>query len=358
MKRTILVTDAHYKHSIALIEDIRKTYKKEFTIIGLTEYPKILKAYKYCDKILSGCLIEINAKINPHFIIPVGSKSVKIASSNKFKNVIIPSKESLIYSLDKFKTFELAKKLNFKYPETHILKKKLEIDENIKYPIVCKPLNESIEKFDSIYVNDKNELTDLYKKLKFDPSKSYIIQQKIEGVGRGYFSIYNNSEEVCFYMHERIREQPITGGYSTAAKSIYCNKMKAISKKILEGLNWNGPVMLEYKYDKKTEEYFLLEINPKFWGSLELGIASGVNLGTALVSSYFNDKIYKDKKYQTNVKFYWPLDGDIISLFQLKSFKHFISYFKLNFRKNIGKSKRADLIKLIWLIKNNIFKIG
>ena len=96
IKKIILITDAHYKHSIALIEDIRKAYDKDFELIGLTDYPKILKAYKYCDKVLSGNLIEINDKLNPHFVIPVGSKSVKIASTHNLKNVIIPSKESLI----------------------------------------------------------------------------------------------------------------------------------------------------------------------------------------------------------------------------------------------------------------------
>ena len=148
----------------------------------------------------------------------------------------------------------------------------------------------------------------------------------------------------------RIREQPITVGI-VSAKSIYCNEMKLISKKILEELNWNGPVMLEYKYNKKTREYFLIEINPKFWGSLELGIACGVNLGRILVSSYFVDSLYKIENYKTNVNFYWPLDGDIISLFQLKSLNHFISYLKFNFHTNIGKSLKADLIKLLSLLK-------
>ena len=41
--------------------------------------------------------------------------------------------------------------------------------------------------------------------------------------------------------------------------------------------------MVEFKLDEQTQEVKLMEINPKFWGSLELGLAAGVNFGELLV---------------------------------------------------------------------------
>ena len=47
----------------------------------------------------------------------------------------------------------------------------------------------------------------------------------------------------------------------------------AISEKLLDSLNWNGPAMVEFKLDQNLNEYKLIEINPKLWGSLDLTIS-------------------------------------------------------------------------------------
>ena len=41
--------------------------------------------------------------------------------------------------------------------------------------------------------------------------------------------------------------------------------------------------MLEFKFFKGN--YYLIEANPKFWGSLDLAIASGVNFPLILINS-------------------------------------------------------------------------
>jgi len=35
--------------------------------------------------------------------------------------------------------------------------------------------------------------------------------------------------------------------------------------------------MIEFKYDRKRNEFFLIEVNPKFWGSILLPIVAGIN---------------------------------------------------------------------------------
>ena len=41
--------------------------------------------------------------------------------------------------------------------------------------------------------------------------------------------------------------------------------------------------MVEYKYNERTDEYVLMEINGRFWGSLQLAIDAGVDFPRLLV---------------------------------------------------------------------------
>jgi predicted ATP-grasp superfamily ATP-dependent carboligase len=76
-------------------------------------------------------------------------------------------------------------------------------------------------------------------------------------------------------MHRRIREYPITGGASTAAESFYDPALRDLRLTLLRALNWHGVAMVEFKKDQRDGTHKL--INAKFWGSLDLAIAAGVD---------------------------------------------------------------------------------
>jgi len=63
----------------------------------------------------------------------------------------------------------------------------------------------------------------------------------------------------------------MTGGPSTVAESIYDEELKRQGLLLLEALNWHGVAMVEFKKDSRDNEFKLMEINPKFWGSLDSG---------------------------------------------------------------------------------------
>jgi predicted ATP-grasp superfamily ATP-dependent carboligase len=46
--------------------------------------------------------------------------------------------------------------------------------------------------------------------------------------------------------------------------------------RLLRRLNWEGPAMVEYRYDRATGSAVLMEVNGRYWGSLPLSIAAGV----------------------------------------------------------------------------------
>lgn len=105
-----------------------------------------------------------------------------------------------------------------------------------------------------------------------------VVQEYVEGDGYGFFTVMAGSgEPVGVFCHRRLREYPTSGGPSTLCESVYDSTLVDHGLRLLRGLDWEGPAMAEFKRDRRSGEYKLLEINPRFWGSLPLSIHCGVD---------------------------------------------------------------------------------
>ena len=113
--------------------------------------------------------------------------------------------------------------------------------------------------------------------------------------------------------------------------------------------------MLEYLYDEADDAYTLIEINPKFWGSLDLAINSGVKFGSALLDAKFGKqaKNYNYKLIQTS----WPLDGDLVNLVQTGSLKGLLSYFKGEHYLVLGRKCKINNSQVFMDFEKNCKKI-
>ena len=49
------------------------------------------------------------------------------------------------------------------------------------------------------------------------------------------------------------------------------------SRALLDAFGWCGVAMVEYKLDERTGTPYLMEVNGRFWGSLQLAIDAGVD---------------------------------------------------------------------------------
>ncbi|WP_213280421.1 ATP-grasp domain-containing protein [Chryseobacterium indologenes] len=348
----ILITDANYKNSIAIQ---RELYKDNMHEVFATDKEAVFftKRLGYCKDYIVGDLEESVKQINPEFIIPVGSEAVKICSEKYRELCLIPTKESLEIALNKDKMLILNSLSDVNYPECKLFSNLEELrlysrDKNC----VVKSSNESLAKFDPLYVKlgSESEFEKIDKYL--SGGVKLLMQEQVSGVGRGFFCIAKEGKIISYYMHQRIREIPITGGSSTAAKSIFCEKMFNISKQIIEYLNWSGPLMIEYKYDETKQQYYLIELNPKFWGSLDLSYAVGLNFGKTLIEAYSN-KVEEqiEKKYEVGKKFFWVLDGDLLVLLKTGKLHKIKEYFYKDSYTNLFENFFVDSIKLIWTIK-------
>jgi predicted ATP-grasp superfamily ATP-dependent carboligase len=140
------------------------------------------------------------------------------------------------------------------------------------------------------------------------PDEAYpvLVQQLIGGVGFGISVLVWDGTVVAAFAHRRIREKPPTGGVSVVRESIAIDESllnKSVS--LLADFDWRGVAMVEFKLDARTNTPYLMEINGRFWGSLQLAIDAGVDFPALLVRLALGDRVSPVTSYEIGVQSRW-----------------------------------------------------
>ena len=219
----------------------------------------------------------------------------------------LPSYDSFMKAYDKGLTMEIAKRLGVPIPKTYIPADKgelLRISRDIGYPAVLKP---RISKYWSggkyrsgirRYVSTPEELVSNYEEMdRLIPNP--IIQEFVNGDGAGIFLLFDGEKTVLRSAHKRIKEVPLDGGPSVLCRSMEPDpKLLAYSESLLREIDWFGVAMVEFRKNPETGEAWLMEINGRFWGSLELAVSSGIDYPYHLVMLTLGRDVDEDIEYK------------------------------------------------------------
>ncbi|MDP9203505.1 MAG: ATP-grasp domain-containing protein, partial [Gemmatimonadota bacterium] len=87
---------------------------------------------------------------------------------------------------------------------------------------------------------------------------------------------------------------------------------------LLHDFSWQGVAMVEYKLNADTGVPYLMEINGRLWGSLQLAIDAGVDFPNLLVQSALGMNLTPVTNYKSGVRLRWEwgeVDHLLASLF-------------------------------------------
>jgi predicted ATP-grasp superfamily ATP-dependent carboligase len=104
-----------------------------------------------------------------------------------------------------------------------------------------------------------------------------LAQEYIQGTAHGYYALADSGSVVAHFMHRRLHEVPASGGPSAMAVSYRDPDLMRLGERFVAETAWTGVVMVEFKKNARDGKYYMIEVNPKFWGSLDLSIAAGVD---------------------------------------------------------------------------------
>jgi predicted ATP-grasp superfamily ATP-dependent carboligase len=231
---------------------------------------------------------------------------------------------------DKYRLMRQAVEYGVPFPETIFVPDgRLDgLIENItEFPVVIKPgcslLKEERKwtKTAVCYAETPGEL------LRFYGDKPYLrrpsmIQRRVLGEGQGLFVLMNEGMPLGMFAHRRLRERPPSGGVSVLRESIALPKgMVESTLKLLQRVKWHGVAMVEFKIDEASKVPLLMEINGRFWGSLQLAVDAGVNFPFLLFKMAMGrPEAVPENGYRAGVKCRWLLgDLDQLLMRMLKS---------------------------------------
>jgi predicted ATP-grasp superfamily ATP-dependent carboligase len=129
-----------------------------------------------------------------------------------------------------------------------------------------------------------------------------LIQQVVGGHGAGIFSIWDRGTPLAWFAHRRLREIDPRGGPAAAAMSVpVAHDLARCAGQLLKALRWHGVAMVEFRCDPGSGRFWLMEINGRFWGSLALALAAGVDFPWFLYRLAVGARVDPPASYRTGV---------------------------------------------------------
>lgn len=217
-------------------------------------------------------------EVSAYVLSKYGSEFPEAANINGSR----PNYEQMEMVQDREKLLSLAKELNVPTPRYFMPTTDMKDTCGIKGPWVLKPKRSLVIRDNKVmqagvrYALDVTELNKIANEMATH-GQDTIIQEYIPGEGYGFFALYNKGEIRAKFQHHRLRETPYMGGAASYRESVNIPELEREGSKIPERLRWHGPLMVEFRRDERDGRFKLMEINPRFWGSLSLAICSGVD---------------------------------------------------------------------------------
>jgi len=255
---------------------------------------------------------------HPHHVLLPFSEDGAIAAAHdrarleKLTAVPVPSRESMDLARDKLELLQLARSLGIEAPVTHAPQSREEaadLARRIRYPCVCK-LRRGIGAQGLVWAENAAELLRCFDAapqpagLLFDRSR--LVQAVAPGELHDVCALFNRGEPRAALTMRRIHMLPPRGGMGVYTETTDEPELREQAIALLRALDWHGPADVEFRLERPGGRAKLIEVNPRFWGGLELAIQAGVNFPMLAARMAVEGDIAPVYHYDVGIRQWWP----------------------------------------------------
>lgn len=333
----VLITDGDTRQALAATRSLGRI--GHFVVVAADRWPSLAGQSRYAASSVAcpspmersdafvDSVVKLARQHGVEVILPMTEISTLLLTRERHRlppgcALPFPSHRSVGRASNKAEVVNLARDLGVPVPETTIVAAfdDLSAIERIRsFPVVVKPacsrvwadagwISNSVS-----YAADLGELRDRLRGLSA-LSFPVLLQERIHGPGVGIFMLCEHGRPIARFAHRRIREKPPSGGVSVLCESAPVDEVAAVHAEALLGsLDWSGPAMVEFKRDLRDGSLRLMEINGRFWGSLQLAVDAGVDFPALLVQAAAGLVPESIPEYRCGVRCRW-LAGDLDAL--------------------------------------------
>jgi predicted ATP-grasp superfamily ATP-dependent carboligase len=237
-------------------------------------------------------------------LVPVGDAGLLARVVNKW-HVAEMARDAGVAVPETFKPESrdelLARARDFPYPAVV----KTQLGNSGKGVFVVRDSDECVARFDAT-VSD----------FRLAPESWPIVQAFAEGKGYGVCLLYNRGELRAAFAERYVRCKEGDFGTSVFRESVAAPALVAEARRLMDGLGWHGVAHLDFIYDEATGRSALIEVNPRFWGALDLAVRAGVDFPWLLYRMAVEGDVEPVTEYRTGVTSRWIV-GELLHEFNL-----------------------------------------
>lgn len=325
MTSTVLITNYSYKNALAAVRDIGSKGIKVYTcgpptrnkVASLSVYSSGYSTYTSPNKDVNSFLTDIRRILSTkeyEMIIPIGVDTTIPISYHKkelckYTQIPVADYEILEKAHDKYKTIEIARSVGVPVPETSIMSWESIEEKSFEYPLVIKA-RKGAAGSGTRYITSEDDFYKVvreFEQKKSDNIRDYerpMIQEYIPGDLMDVCVLFNNGRPRAALAQRRVITYPPSGGVGIVNETVNDPELIELALKLLKKMKWHGVAQVEFKKDRNGVSR-LMEINPKFWGTLELSIAAGLHFPYMFYRMTMDGDIEPNFSYESNLQIWW-----------------------------------------------------
>jgi predicted ATP-grasp superfamily ATP-dependent carboligase len=258
-------------------------------------------------------------------VLPVTEASLSLLSERREclgeTCLPIPPHENLQRVLRKDEVAQVARRVGLSVPRQFLWEdRSASPPAGLPFPLVVKPSRSVVgppgerRKVFVSYAESERELEPVLERYPAD-AWPILLQERITGPGVGLFFLIWDQSVLARFAHRRIREKPPSGGVSVLREAVDVpEEWYQWGAELLRQMGWYGVAMVELKWDLVSGDPYVMEVNPRFWGSLQLAVDAGVDFPALFLSAVLGEQVAPVLSHKSGVQTRWVM-GDVDHLY-------------------------------------------
>jgi len=226
--------------------------------------------------------------------------------------VCVPNPGQMARAADKERLLALAEDLGIGVPRTFCIDSEAALDDaaaSISYPCVLK-LRRGAGGVGRSFPDSAPALRHAFAALHgtvdgvFDHTRP-LLQEFIPGDVHDVCVLFNRGEPRAALTQRRLAMFPAEGGVGVYNETTDDPDLREQAITLMRALRWHGPAQVEFKRDARDGSLRLMEVNPRFWGTLDLAIRAGINFPYLTASIAARGDVKPVTRYEKGVRLRW-----------------------------------------------------
>lgn len=327
---TLLILDGQQRKSLALTRflgaDGHRVLTAEVTRFAISRYSRFATrsfVYPPPGQDPDGFMAWLNRLVVAwavDVVIPTDDDTTDVLTARRGEvparaGLLIPPRPSFAAMQDKARTAQWLQRLGIPHPPTLVVQDLGQVGQSAAfgYPLVIKPRITSGSR-GMRFVHQPADLKPIYAAV----HRHYpwpVIQQFIPPGPKYHvcFLFDRSGKAVARYVQRELRQYPIRGGPSTMQESVDRPDLLRLVEPLFAALPWEGAVHADVMEDGRTGQPYVLEVNPRYWSSLQLALRAGLNFARLHVALALGQPVPAQTGYRTDVRGRALLPFDILA---------------------------------------------